>query len=84
MAVIDTITGRFRTQGQEEIDYVKDGTLYIGASTSNILVGSESDLALLEGYTPGSYAHTAGWQNIWELDVDGETWVPVLSGGDPA
>lgn len=71
-------TGRFRTQGADEIDYVNDGNVYVAAKTSNILVGSESDLSLLVGYTPGSYAHTAGWAKIWELDVDGETWVAVL------
>lgn len=43
MAVIDTETGRMRTQAADEIDYVENGNLHIGARTGNILIGSASD-----------------------------------------
>ena len=78
MAVIDGNTGRMMTQTTEEIDYVAGDNIYIKQATRNILVGSADDQDLLVGYTPGSYAHTAGWVKIWELDVDGTTWVSVL------
>ena len=77
MAIYDVPTGRFATQTLDEIDYVANGDVYHGVHTSNILVGSESDLAQLTGYTPGSIAHTAGWASMWELDIDGATWVPI-------
>lgn len=45
MAIYDMPTGRFATQTLDEIDYVVNGNVYHGVHTSNILVGSESDLA---------------------------------------
>lgn len=62
-------------------DYVDaDGVLHKGAKCDSVLVPStntQTILAQLTGYVPGSYAHTAGWANAWELDVDGTTWVPL-------
>lgn len=62
----DVPSGRFKTQTSDEIVYVRDGNIYIGEATDNILVGSAADLDLLLGFTPGSRAHTAGWKKIWE------------------
>ena len=58
-------------------DYVKDGELHENAPTNAIMVESESDLANLEGYYPGSVAYTAGFQAIWQLNSDGE-WVSMI------
>ena len=66
-----------RQQTSSEMDYVKDGVLYKGVNAACILVNSESDLADLTGYAPGSIAHAAGWGSIWELDTDGVTWVSL-------
>ena len=55
---------------------MKDGIIYTGLASENILVESESDLDLLTGYTPGSMAHTAGWTKVWELGTD-DTWVAL-------
>lgn len=43
MAVIDTITGRNKVQTVDEIDYIENGNLHIGARTGNILVSAETD-----------------------------------------
>lgn len=60
-----------------EMDYVSNGVLYKGAQGDSVLIGSETDLSALEGYEPGALAHTAGWRKVWELDVDGTTWVEM-------
>lgn len=59
------------------MDYVKDGVLHRGATGGGVLVESEADLAELPAYRPGTLAHTAGFQKIWETDTDGE-WVSVV------
>ena len=53
------------------IDYVKNGEVNVGADASSILISAESDLQQLEGYSPGSIAHTAGYKRMWELSTDG-------------
>lgn len=58
------------------IDYVKDGVLYRGSTGGGVLVESESDLAELPEYRPGTLAHTAGYQKVWETDSDGQ-WVTI-------
>ena len=58
-------------------DYVLGGEIHKNAPIAVILVGSESDLALLAGkYEPGAVAYTAGFVNIWQLGIDGN-WVEV-------
>ena len=64
-----------------ELDYVKDGVVYCGVTPKNIMVESESDLAGLEGYVPGSIAFTADNQNIWRLDAQGQ-WQDTLAAAD--
>lgn len=57
------------------VDYVKDGDLHIGPTyTGNVQVESADDLPELvetRRYHPGALAHTAGYQNVWELGTDG-------------
>jgi len=62
------------------IDYLKNGIVEQGRQVQCVLVGAESDLASLApyGYEPGTIAHTAGFKNMWQLDVDG-TWVDMLN-----
>ena len=71
-----------RVQNSGEAAYVKDGTLYVGQTVPCILISAETDLANLPALPPGTLAHTAGWQNAWELDVDGSTWVSLMGGDD--
>jgi len=62
-------------------DYVKDGVLHVGSKgfSGNVQVESADDLTALAAMgllTPGTLAHTAGYQNIWELGTDG-AWAVV-------
>lgn len=60
-----------RSKTISDIDYVKNGEVFVGASASSILISTESDLQQLEGYSPGSIAHTAGYKRMWELSAGG-------------
>ena len=64
-------TGTATTVLQDGVWCVKDG------DRKSFLIADESKLALLTGMAPGSRAHTAWYKKMWELDVDGATWVPV-------
>lgn len=77
MAIYDIPTGRFSTQSQGEVTYVKNGNIYRGVTSQSVLVGSQADLVLLDFCQPGSMAHTAGYQKVWELGVDG-TWEEMV------
>ena len=59
-----------------DIDYVQNGQVVVGANASSVMVTSQSDLAQLEGYVPGSIAFTAGYVNMWQLAANG-TWVEL-------
>ena len=67
--------GRVQTEG--EIDFVKNNSLYRGASAESVMVTSEDDLSNLDVYTPGSIAFTAGFKKMWQLSADG-AWVDIL------
>ena len=68
-----------RTQTEGEIDYIKNGTLYRGASADSVLVPSEDYLAtLVDIYTPGAIAFTAGFKQMWQLSADG-TWIDMMT-----
>ena len=62
-----------------DTDYVMDGKVIVGANTSSVMVNSESDLAQLADYAPGSIAYTPGFAKVWQLNADGE-W--VMLGGE--
>lgn len=48
-----------------------------------VMVSDESDLEDLAGQVgAGTIAYTAGWQNAWQLDLDGETWVQFIGGNE--
>lgn len=81
MAIYDGIYSRFPVQTAGEVDYVANGNVYTKVEVKSVLIGSQSDLASLTGYTPGTIAHTAGFANMWELDVDGTTWVSLMGEG---
>ena len=59
-----------------DCDYVKSGVLYCNWQyNGRVQIESSSDLAGIAAtgrYNPGALAHTAGYQNIWELGADGE------------
>lgn len=52
------------------------------ASIGSVLISSESALSDLTGYPPGTIAFTAGYKSMWQLDLDGETWVDMLEAVD--
>lgn len=57
---------------------IHDGTWHTqDGNRMSFLISDESKLDLLTGFAPGSTAHTAGYKKMWELDVDGTTWVQV-------
>lgn len=61
-----------------QVDYVKDGQLYVGANVPSVMV---TDALILEElkpiYPPGTIAYTAGFKAMWQLDADGK-WVVIL------
>lgn len=60
-----------------QTDYVKDGELHIGGTAPSIMVTAEADLDNLPDiYPPGTVAYTAGFQDMWQLDADGN-WVSM-------
>lgn len=77
MAIYDIPTGRFSTQNQGEIAYVKNGEVYKGITSYCVLIGSEDDLVLLDFCGPGSVAHTVAYQKVWEMGIDG-TWEEMV------
>ena len=58
------------------LDYIKNGEIYTNNPLQSILVNSQSDLATLTGYLPGTIAYTAGFASMWQLSAAG-TWVEV-------
>ena len=48
------------------------------SAIGSVMVSSESDLDGLTGYPSGTIAFTAGYKKMWQLDVDGTTWVDML------
>ena len=56
-----------------DTDYVENGKIHKNAPIKLVLVGSQSDLALLTDYEPGTIAYTAAFATMWQLGVDG-TW----------
>lgn len=59
------------------INYVKDGILHTHVPAVSVLVQSAADLTgISDNYEPGTIAHTAGYQNMWELSVDG-SWTEI-------
>lgn len=68
--------GRQQTTG--EIDYVKDGVLHQRENAPCVQITSETELPnLIQHYSPGAIAYTAGWKNAWQLSANGE-WVSML------
>lgn len=60
-----------------QTDYVKNGELHTGGTAPSIMVSAETDLDNLPDiYPPGTVAYTAGFQDMWQLDTDGN-WVSM-------
>lgn len=59
------------------VDYVSNGTLFVGAEVRCVMVTSADDLEELpEDYAPGTFAYVAGLGSMWQKDAAGE-WVEV-------
>lgn len=70
--------------GDMDTDYVDEsGNFVKNDDTKMVMVRSKVDLDLLEGYRPGTIAHTAGFKNMWQLDAGGvwQTIVEEVSNG---
>lgn len=70
--------------GDMDTDYIdKSGNLVKNDDAKMVMVRSKADLDALEGYRPGTIAHTAGFKNMWQLDADGQwhTIVEEVSNG---
>ena len=74
------MTEKFHGKGEVSLlDYVKNGVLHKQVPSDSVLVGSSADLAAVaENYNPGVVAYTAGFKHMWQLDVDGSTWVSIV------
>ena len=53
-----------------------DGELVTYNSLSSVMIGDQNDLTLLSDYPPCTIAYTAGFKEMWQLDIDG-TWVEI-------
>ena len=60
-------------QNRGIVDYVQDGAIINNSVAEMVLVSGYSDLELLESYTPGTIAFTAGYQQMWQKAPNG-TW----------
>lgn len=70
------LVGRQQTSG--EMDFIKGGVLNRGANAPSVMVNDEFDLdGLIDIYTPGTVAYTAGFKKMWQLNAAG-SWVSVL------
>ena len=48
-----------------------------------VMISDETELTDLAAKVgAGTIAYTAGWQNAWQLDLDGETWVQFIGGDE--
>jgi hypothetical protein len=47
-------------------------------SIGTVMVSEENDLQILSAYPPGTIAFTPGYKKMWQLGLDGETWVDML------
>ena len=76
MNTVIITANRVKTLTNSVTDYVTaDGeTLIQDSPTPSVLVRSESDLAGLPAYPPGSVAYTAGWNKMWQKSAEGQ-WV---------
>lgn len=74
------MTEKFHGKGEVSLlDYVKSNVLHKQVPSDSVLVGSSADLAnIKENYSPGVVAYTAGFTHMWQLDVDGTTWVSIV------
>ena len=65
-------------------NYVFDGTSVVEVRGSIVVMISDddelTDLAAI--VKPGAIAYLAGWQQAWQLDTDGSTWVQFIGGGE--
>ncbi len=61
----------------DDMEYLKDGEVHRHSAAVSIMIPSESDLANLKDYEPGSIAFTAGYNKVWQLDAEGN-WVSVV------
>ena len=59
------------------LDYVKNGEIFKNAACVAVLVGSESDLGLLDDYETGTIAFTAGFTAMWQKGADGN-WASMV------
>ena len=60
------------------LDYVKDGVLYKQASADAVMITSSDELdTIVENYSPGAVAYTAGFEHMWQLDASG-TWTSII------
>lgn len=55
------------------ISYVKNDRIIRNVPIQTVLVSSDSDLELLQDYSPGTIAYTAGYQQMWQKSPNG-TW----------
>lgn len=64
--------------GDMDTDYVDgNGNFVKNDDAKMVMVRSKADLDLIEGYRPGTIAHTAGFKNMWQLDAGGE-WQTIV------
>ena len=64
--------------GDMDTDYVDgNGNLVKNDDAKMVMVRNKADLDILEGYRPGTIAHTAGFKNMWQLDASSE-WQTIV------
>ena len=67
--------GVFRLSDSETV--LADGVWKKAEGISIYLVESQAKLSSIPDATPGDLAYTAGYEDVWQLDTDGQTWTEV-------
>ena len=71
---------KYLNVGDMEMDYIdKDGNLVKNGVAKMVMIRSKSDLELLDdgNYHPGTFAYTAGFKNLYQLDANYE-WQTIV------
>ena len=67
--------GVYQFNGSDTV--LADGMWKETRGTSLYLVESEAKLSSIPNAAPGDFAYTAGYEDVWQMDTDGQTWVDV-------
>lgn len=77
MDIKTTVWGKNKVSTAGVMDVLNGTTLEKDVPCKSVLVTQESDLASLPDYPAGTFAYTAGFEHMWQLNAAG-SWVSIL------